>query len=76
MELVHHHGYGLQFEPFGRGCRISIFPPGEIWPLTNSPASNDPTKTDELIAKAEAIVEAHCIRACPLTSASDVFPPL
>ena len=55
MDLIHHHGYALKLEPFGQGVRISIFPPGEMWCLSVSPAHSDPAKA---IAAAMAIVDA------------------
>jgi hypothetical protein len=55
MDLIHHHGYALELQPFGQGVRISIFPPGEMWCLSASPAHSDRAKA---IAAAMAIVDA------------------
>ena len=62
MDLIHHHGYALKLEPLGDGVRISIFPPGEMWCLSISPADSDPAKA---IAQAMAIVDADCASTRP-----------
>jgi hypothetical protein len=56
MDLFH-HGYGLQLEPCGPGYWISIFPPGEIWCMAQSPSNRDPARREELIAEAKAIID-------------------
>jgi hypothetical protein len=58
MTVVEYEGYRIEVSSVGKGWRASIFAPGTIRPLADSPVNLEKSPTEEIVAEAKRIIDA------------------
>jgi hypothetical protein len=56
--VVEYKGYRVDVSRVGKGWRASIYPPGSITPLPNSPTNLEKSSREEIVAEAKRIIDA------------------
>jgi hypothetical protein len=55
---IEYRGYRIQVSHVGKGWRASIFSPGSIRALADSPSNLEESRKEEIFAEAKRIVDA------------------
>ncbi len=59
MTVIEYNGYRIDVRPLGKGWRASIYSPGELRALNDSPSDLEKSAKETIIAEAKKIVDAH-----------------
>ena len=59
MTVTEYEGYRIEVSHVGRGWRAAIFAPGSTRALADSPSNLEQSRTEEIVAEAKRIIDAH-----------------
>ena len=57
-EAFEYRGYRIETSPLGRGWRASIYAPGGMSPLPESPALLEKASKEDIVARAKSVVDS------------------
>jgi hypothetical protein len=59
VTVIEYKRYRIEVCAVGKGWRASIFSPGSLSPLSDSPTNLEKSSMDQIVAEAKRIVDTH-----------------